>query len=126
MEFNVGLNPNIPQREDGTLVEPPVSVPNAKGINPPATATADPPLEPPDILSNEYGFFESPYKIFLPVIPAANSFKLFVPIKIEPAFFIRFITVESNLDIRFKDILDPAVNRTLLTAMISLTENGIP
>ena len=53
MESKVGLNPNMPQREDGTLTEPPVSVPNAKGINPAATATADPPLEPPEILSNE-------------------------------------------------------------------------
>ena len=78
MESKVGLNPKIPQRDDGTLIEPPVSVPNAKGINPAATATADPPLEPPEILSNEYGFFEFPNKKFLPVIPAANSFKLFV------------------------------------------------
>ena len=99
IESKVGLKPKIPQREEGTLIDPPVSVPNANGTNPAATATADPPLEPPEILSKEYGFFEFPNIIFLPVIPAANSFKLFVPIKIEPAFLICFIIVESALDL---------------------------
>ncbi len=124
--LKVGLNPKIPHRDEGTLIEPPVSVPNANGINPAATATADPPLEPPEILSKDNGFFVSPKKAFFPVIPAANSLRLFVPSNIYTAFLIRFIIVESDLDIWSESIFDPAVNRTFLTAIISLTEKGIP
>jgi hypothetical protein len=46
---NVGFNPTIPQSDAGIRIDPPVSVPiDAKHI-PVATATADPPLEPPEI-----------------------------------------------------------------------------
>jgi hypothetical protein len=34
--------------------------------------------------------------------------------------------VESALDLLSKNIFDPAVNGTLLTAIMSFTENGIP
>lgn len=65
MELKVGLNPKIPHKDAGTLIEPPVSVPNENGIKPAATATADPPLDPPEILFNERGFFVSPKKNIL-------------------------------------------------------------
>jgi hypothetical protein len=43
----VGRNPKMPQYEAGTRTEPPVSVPMARGTNPPETAEAEPLDEPP-------------------------------------------------------------------------------
>jgi hypothetical protein len=47
MTPGVGLSPTTPQKLAGVRTEPPKSVPWAKGIEPDATAAADPPLEPP-------------------------------------------------------------------------------
>ena len=56
----VGFSPNNPHREEGTRIDPLVSVPiEAADINA-LTATAEPPLEPPDILLISHGFFEDP------------------------------------------------------------------
>jgi len=49
-----------PQREDGTLIEPLVSVARETGIMPDATATAEPQLEPPDNLEVFHGFLDDP------------------------------------------------------------------
>ncbi len=44
---NVGfLSPTVPHRNDGLRIEPPVSVPIAIAANPPATAAAEPLLDP--------------------------------------------------------------------------------
>jgi hypothetical protein len=56
----VGFSPTTPQSDAGTLMEPPVSVPKDIGIIPVATATAEPALEPPDILELFHGFLEEP------------------------------------------------------------------
>ena len=59
--FNaVGFIPTTPQRDEGTLMEPPVSVPKDIGTMPVATAAAEPPLEPPDILEVSHGFLDEP------------------------------------------------------------------
>lgn len=39
----------IPHKLAGCRIEPPVSVPVAKQLNPPATLAAEPPDEPPGI-----------------------------------------------------------------------------
>ena len=56
----MGFSPTTPQSEDGTLMEPPVSVPIDIQAIPVETATAEPPLEPPDILDIFQGFFVLP------------------------------------------------------------------
>ena len=43
----VGFIPNKPHADAGSLIEPPVSVPNAAGTKPAATTAADPDDEPP-------------------------------------------------------------------------------
>ena len=53
----VGFIPTIPQRLAGWRIEPPVSEPNAARAIPEATAVAEPPLDPPGILSVSQGFF---------------------------------------------------------------------
>src|SRR5262245_25754716 len=59
-----GLSPTIPHRLAGCLIDPPVSEPSASGAIPAATATADPPLEPPGMRSVSQGFRAGPYAEF--------------------------------------------------------------
>ncbi len=44
---SAGLKPTTPQSDEGMRIEPPVSLPIAQSHMPIATATADPPDEPP-------------------------------------------------------------------------------
>jgi hypothetical protein len=52
----LGRIPKIPQLLEGTLTEPPVSVPRAKSTIPQATAEADPQDDPPGTRSGALGF----------------------------------------------------------------------
>lgn len=42
-----GFSPQIPQNDDGILIEPPPSAPSAIGTSPAPTAYPEPPDEPP-------------------------------------------------------------------------------
>ena len=57
---NVGFKPTIPQSAEGMRIEPPVSVPTEAKPIPVATATADPPLEPPEMRSSAQGLRAAP------------------------------------------------------------------
>ena len=57
---NVGFNPTIPHKAEGIRIEPPVSVPMEANPIPVATATAEPPLEPPEIRCGAQGLRELP------------------------------------------------------------------
>ena len=50
----------MPQNAAGPRTDPPVSVPNAAGTCPAATAAPDPPDEPPGTLSRFHGFRVGP------------------------------------------------------------------
>jgi hypothetical protein len=50
-----GFNPTIPQKEAGMRTDPPMSVPSARLAHPVATATAEPPDEPPDVRVGSLG-----------------------------------------------------------------------
>ncbi len=52
----LGLSPLTPHSAAGMRIEPAVSVPIAPGHMPVATATAEPPLEPPGMRSVSQGF----------------------------------------------------------------------
>ena len=52
--------PHTPQSEAGTRIEPLVSEPSARGTMPAATATADPPDEPPANRVTSCGFLVVP------------------------------------------------------------------
>ena len=52
----VGFNPTTPQKLAGSLIEPPVSLPNAHGTMLLATAAALPPDDPPGTLFRFHGF----------------------------------------------------------------------
>src|SRR5690554_4828292 len=55
-----GLRPTMPQKAAGMRIEPPASVPSARGAIPSATATALPPLEPPAVLAGFQGLLVTP------------------------------------------------------------------
>ena len=56
----MGFNPTTPHKEAGCLIDPPVSDPRAKIVWFLATAAAEPPLDPPGILSMSQGFLVGP------------------------------------------------------------------
>src|SRR3989344_1038497 len=91
----VGLNPTTPQNAAGCLIEPPVSEPSAPAHISAATATAEPPEEPPGTLDVSWGFFVRPYPEFSVEEPIANSSMFVRPIMTAPAFLSFFVTAES-------------------------------
>ena len=52
----VGFSPTVPQKDDGCLIEPPVSLPKAAKQRLAATAVAAPPEEPPLTFDISFGF----------------------------------------------------------------------
>jgi hypothetical protein len=57
---NVALRPGSPQNAQGIRIEPPPSVPSARGTMPAASAAALPPLEPPGVLEGSQGLRVTP------------------------------------------------------------------
>ena len=55
-----GITSNNPQYAAGMRMEPPVSVPVARGTIPAANAAPDPPLDPPGIRVTSQGFLTAP------------------------------------------------------------------
>src|SRR3989338_5339132 len=98
----------MPESEAGCRTDPPVSDPKAAGTSPAATATADPPEEPPGTLFVFHGFFVGPYAEFSVEDPIANSSMLVRPRIIAPAFLRRSTTVASYAATYFERIFEPA------------------
>ena len=83
----------MPQKAAGWRMDPPVSEPSAKGVIPAATATAEPPLEPPGALDVSQGLLDGPNAEFSVDEPMANSSQIVLPTITAPASFSRSITV---------------------------------
>ena len=84
-----GRKPTTLQNAAGFRRLPPVSLPSAIGIIPAASATAAPPLLPPQLFPVSYGFRVGP-KIVLNVCePAPNSGVFVLPNVIAPAARMR-------------------------------------
>ena len=56
----VAFRPNSPVNPAGIRMDPPPSPPVQIGKSPPAIDAADPPDEPPGVLSKSYGFDVAP------------------------------------------------------------------
>ena len=91
----VGLSPTTPQNDDGSLIDPPVSEPNAQGTKFAATAAAEPPDEPPGTLFKFHGLCVILKAEFSVELPIANSSMLSFPRLIIPSSFNFFTTVAS-------------------------------
>src|SRR5919108_1628887 len=91
----VGRRPTLPHKEDGCLIDPPVSDPSAHGVRPADTAAADPPPEPPGTRSGSHGFRVGPKAEFSVDEPIANSSILVLPSTRSPRARQRSATVAS-------------------------------
>src|ERR1700722_13813925 len=112
----VGLIPTTPQKEAGSRIDPPVSVPSEARHSFAATAAADPPDEPPATRAVSCGLVVVPNAEFSVEEPIANSSMLVLPTKIAPSARNRSITVASNGGTKFSRIRDAQVVRTPLVA----------
>ena len=70
---SVGRMPTSPLTAAGRRTEPPVSVPRLARAMPAATATADPPLEPPGMRSRSQTLWHVPHRSLWVMPPRANS-----------------------------------------------------
>src|SRR5262245_66476883 len=77
--------PTMPQKAAGWRIDPPVSEPSASGVMPEATATADPPLDPPGTRSVAQGLRDGPNAEFSVDDPIANSSQFVLPTMTAPA-----------------------------------------
>src|SRR5262245_57808671 len=110
----------------GFRTEPALSVPMDAKQRSAATATADPPLEPPGILDKSHGLYVVPKYGLIVVPPAAHSCILVFPRIIAPALLSRATTVASKSGTQSARIFDPAVVLTPRVAKLSLIDTGIP
>ena len=84
------------QKLAGLRSEPPMSLPSAIGSMPHASATAAPPLLPPQVLVRSYGFSVDPNTGLNVCDPAPNSGVFVLPIAIAPAALMRSTSSESS------------------------------
>src|SRR5687768_2898794 len=122
----VGFNPTTPQNDAGCRIDPPVSEPNASGTHWAATAAADPPLDPPGVVSRFHGLCTGPYAEFSFDDPIANSSQFVLPTITAPAASSRVTTVASYGGMNESRIFDEAVVRMPRTHMLSFSAIGTP
>ena len=83
------------QNAAGLRSEPPVSLPSAIGTIPQASATAAPPLLPPQVLVTSYGLRVAPNTLLNVCDPAPNSGVFVLPHVIAPAARMR-VTIDAS------------------------------
>ena len=116
----VGLSPVTPQSEAGIRIDPPVSVPSAKGNSRAATATAEPEDDPPAHRDGFHGL-----RVVL-VGPAANSNVCSLATRTAPASSSRWATVALVSGTRSSYSRDPPVVLIPAVSMMSFNPNGTP
>ena len=84
-----GRKPTTLQKAAGLRSEPPVSLPSAIGTMPQASATAAPPLLPPQVFPRSYGLRVGPNTALNVCDPAPNSGVLVLPTVMAPAARMR-------------------------------------
>ncbi len=107
-------------------MEPPVSVPIETRLPPVATATADPPLDPPGDRAGSSGWRAGPQAESSLVVPKANSCRLHLPTMTAPAALRRAVTVASDEATRPARTREAAVVGTPATSIRSLSDTGRP
>ena len=80
-----GRKPTTLQKLAGLRSDPPRSLPSANGTIPEASATAAPPLLPPQVFDISYGFRVAPNTSLMVCEPAPNSGVFVFPMVIAPA-----------------------------------------
>src|SRR5689334_6115284 len=106
----------MPVTAAGCRIEPPVSVPMARGAWNDATAALDPPDEPPGMRVRSHGLCVGPYAEFSVDEPMANSSMFVLPSMTMPACLMRCEIVASYGGRQPSRIFEPAVvGRSLVT-----------
>jgi hypothetical protein len=106
--------------------EPPPSVPTASGPRPAATATAAPPLDPPEVRLWSQALAVRPKSGASVNGLWPNSGVVVLPIRMAPARFNRATATESVEGTLSAKATEPKVVRTLAVSTRSLIENGTP
>src|SRR6266436_6397808 len=120
------LMPTTLQKFGGFRSEPPMSLPSAKGTMPQASATAPPPVLPPQVLVKSYGFRVAPKTLLNVCEPSPNSGTFVLPITIPPAAFSRCTTRQSKSGTRSRCNGEPKVVRIPAVSCKSFAPTGIP
>ena len=120
------MKPTTPHSEPGWRIEPPVSEPSETGARPAATATAEPPLDPPGMRSSAHGLRVTPSAEFSVDEPIANSSQLVLPRTIAPAASRRSTAVAVKGGTKRSRIREAAVVGTSRVQMLSFTATGTP
>src|ERR1700686_1628994 len=101
-------------------MEPPVSEPSASGVIPAATATADPPLDPPGVRSRAHGLRDGPNAEFSVDDPMGTPSRFVFPTPPPPAASSRETTVASYGGTNDSRMREDAVVRTPRVQRLSL------
>src|SRR3990172_2854526 len=112
--------PTTPQKAAGVLSEPSRSEPWASGPIPVASATAAPPLEPPQVRAGFHGFRVAPKTALKVLPPAPNSGVLVLPTMMAPARLGRSTVMASSSGTCSAKIFEPHVVRRPLVGVRSL------
>ncbi len=121
-----GRMPTTLQNDAGLRNEPPVSLPSAIGTMHVASATAAPPLDPPQVFDGSYGLRVAPNTRLNVCDPAPNSGVFVLPIVIAPAARMRSTTSESSVGTWSANNGEPIVVRMPAVSSRSLWATGKP
>src|SRR5205814_7280390 len=121
-----GWRPTTPQSAAGWRIDPPVSDPSANVARPAATATADPPLDPPGLRSGAQGLRVGPNAEFSFDEPMANSSQFVLPTTTAPAASSRATAVASYGGTYCSRMRDEAVVRSPRVQRLSFSARGTP
>ena len=109
LRARVGLSPNKPQQDAGIRIDPPPSLACAIGTMRAATAAAEPPLDPPVVLSKSQGLWAGPNRCGSVVAVKPNSGVFVLATMIRPARFCLTTSSLSTLEIFSVRAFEPAV-----------------
>src|SRR5436305_5676545 len=95
MRPKLGFRPTRPVKAAGMRVEPPPSLAVPNGTSPPATAAAEPPLDPPGVRVRSHGFRVVPHALVWVKAVTPNSGAAVLPTGTAPAARSRLTWMES-------------------------------
>ena len=124
----VNLKPVIPQYAAGSLTDPPVSVPMDSGTSPPATAAAEPLLEPPGTRCTwwSHGLRGMPICSLVPQPPRANCTIWVLPMMMAPAALSLWVKWASDFAMLLANMGEPIVVTLPSISTKSFTAIGRP
>ncbi len=129
LRARLGLSPTSPHIDDGTRIDPPMSLPWATATIPDATAAAAPPLEPPGERLVSHGLRVGPYASGSVVTVDASSGRLVLPTITNPAARKRWTSHVSFGSIQpasFSTRIPQWYGSPAVCATASLIRNGTP